>query len=191
MLGIDCPPLECVRMERVFPSRRMAVTLCFLAFLFALAPYCSSAELDATWLLINQARAAARAGRYEEARKTLWDSITFADAAGQKLEMAIALNNMGEVYRLQGDTAEALHYYRRAVKIYEEIGHQDGIGITQRQIEEIQEAPDSTKKATLGKAGELQEVTSASLRERLIDQAIERVRKRLEAKRKGEIDSAE
>ena len=178
-------------MKRFCPFRRATLLLSFLAFSLALEFYGSSAEPNATLELINQARTAARAGRFEEARQRLEESITFADVAGQKLEMAIALNNMGEIYRLQRDTAEALHYYRRAVKIYEEIGHKDGIGITQRQIEEIQEAPDSTEKTTLEKAGELQEVTPASLRERLIDQAIERVRKRVEAKRKGEIDPAE
>lgn len=165
------------------PFWKLSFILCVLALFFAPEPCGSSAELDATLLLINKARSAARAGRFEEARQRLEESITFADAAGQKLEMAIAFNNMGEVYRLQGNPEAAIHYYQQALEVYKSIGHRNGVELTRRQIEETQELPDMAERPTPGKTGELQEGTAGGVREKLINEAIERVRERLEARR--------
>ena len=150
-----------------------------LALLFVSEPYSFSVELDATLLLITEARSAARAGRYEAAQEKLRETILFAEAAGQKLEMAIALNNLAEVYRLKGERAEALNYYRRALAIYDEIGHQPGILIVRKQIGEAQKAPNGPSEASLEGTTQPEQEISPSLRLRLIHEAIEQVKKRV------------
>ena len=164
-------------MARRSPFWKLIFIFYALALLFVSEPYSSSAELDATLLLINEARSAARAGRYEAAQERLREAILFAEAAGQKLEMAIALNNLAEVYRLKGERAEAVNYYRRALAIYDEIGHQPGIRTVRKQIEETQKAPNGPGQASLEGTTPPEREISPSLRQRLIDQAIEQVKK--------------
>jgi len=161
------------------PFGKPPFIFCALALFFAPEPYGSSAELDATLLLINEARSAARAGRYDAAQERLREAIMSAEAAGQKLEMAIALNNLGEVYRLKGESADALNYYRLALAIYDEIGHQPGILIVRKQIGEAQKAPNGPSEASLEGTTQPEQEISPSLRQRLIHQAIEQVRKRV------------
>lgn len=166
-------------MPKQYPFWEPTFILCVLTLFFALEPYASSAELDATLLLINEARSAARAGRYEAAQERLREAIMFAEAVGQKLEMAIALNNLAEVYRLKGEWAEALDHYRRALAIYDEIGHQPGTRIVRKQIEETQKTPNGPGEASLERTTPLEREISPSLRQRLIHQAIEQVKKRV------------
>lgn len=161
------------------PFWKPTFILCVLALFFAPEPYGSSAELDATLLLINEARSAARAGRYETAQERLREAIRFAEAAGQKLEMAIALNNLAEVSRLKGERGEALNYYRRALAIYDEIGHQRGIRIVRKKIEETRQTPNEPGEASLERTTPPEREISPSLRQRLIHEAIEQVKKRV------------
>lgn len=103
----------------------------------------------------------------------------FAEAAEQKLEMAIALNNLAEVSRLKGERAEALNYYRRALAIYDEIGHQRGIRIVRKKIEETRQTPNEPGEASLERTTPPEREISPSLRQRLIHEAIEQVKKRV------------
>ncbi|MBI2989135.1 MAG: tetratricopeptide repeat protein [Deltaproteobacteria bacterium] len=166
-------------MARRGPFWKVTFVFGVLTLFLAPEPHGSSAELDATLLLINEARSAARAGRYEAAQERLREAIMFAEAAGQKLEMAIALNNLAEVYRLKGERAEAVNYYRRALAIYDEIGHQPGIRTVRKQIEETRKAPNGPGQASLEGTTPPEREISPSLRQRLIDQAIEQVKKRV------------
>ncbi|MBI2358179.1 MAG: tetratricopeptide repeat protein [Deltaproteobacteria bacterium] len=124
------------------------------------------------------------AGRYEAAQEKLREAVMFAEAAGQKVELAIALNNLAEVYRLKGERTEALNYYRRALAIYDEIGHQPGVRIVRKQIEETQKAPGGPGEANLEGTMPPEQEISTSLRERLIHQAIEQVKQRVRDRQK-------
>jgi CHAT domain-containing protein/tetratricopeptide (TPR) repeat protein len=53
----------------------------------------------------------------------------FRDHGNKGLE-SITLNNLGEVYRLQGRSAEALAYFQQALLIRREVGDRAGEGIT-------------------------------------------------------------
>lgn len=166
-------------MARHGPFWKLTFIFCVLTLFFVQEPCGSSAELDSALLLINEARAAARAGRYEVARELLLEAITLAENAGQKLEMAIALTNLGQVYRLKGERVEALNYHRRALAIYNEIGHQHGFGILSKQIEETRKTPNGPGEASLERTTPPEREISPSLRQRLIHEAIEQIKKRM------------
>ncbi|MFQ5853383.1 MAG: TonB family protein [Candidatus Binatia bacterium] len=133
--------------------------------------------------MINEARATARTGKYLEALDKLQEVINLADESGQKLAGAIALNNVAEIHRLQGNTFEALNYYYQALKIYNEIGLRNGIAITGRRIDEILKRGETRgEKTTLRSTEPLVSENPAETRKRLINEAMERVRSRVRAR---------
>lgn len=127
------------------------------------------------WLL--QARGMIRAGKHFEAMDKLGSSLTLADQTEQRLTAALALANMAELYRLYGNTAKAVSFYREALERYRAIGNQSGIEATQKKIDEL--------------IGSTDETVPAAKREKLIDQAIERVRSRLQARQESQSDPLE
>ena len=138
------------------------------------AHYGLADEKDDGWRLILEARGALRAGYFPEALGKLGESFSLAEKTGQKLLAAIALGNIAEAYRLQGNGAEALVYYEKALSFYRDLRNQNGIAITEQKMEEI--APRSTTPES-----------GPSLREKLIRDAIDRVRDRVRSlEKKGE-----
>lgn len=128
---------------------------------------------------ITEARGHARQKRYSRALGDLRTAVALAKGAPQaKLTLALALHNMAEVYRLQNKSVAAVKAYREALLIYTELDHRPAIAITKRQIDAMH--PDFAKKHP-GKG----DVTSATLDRKAsrqmgrIDQAVERIRRRL------------
>lgn len=120
----------------------------------------------ARWLL--EARALIRSGRHFEGIEKFKSALTLAEQTGQPLTAALTLANLAEAYRLYGDTEKALGYYREALEKYRLIGHQGGLQATQEKIVELE--------------GSVAEDFFAADPETLIDQAIERVRRRVKAR---------
>jgi tetratricopeptide (TPR) repeat protein len=134
-------------------------------------PAASSApgEKDEAGEKLLTGRALIRSGRYFEAMERLESAWRRAERTGQHLTAALALSNMAEIQRLYGNTSEAARYYREALRNYRAVGHQDGIALSTKKIEEILgpgTAPESR----------------GTDRDMLINQAVERVRDRLKAK---------
>ncbi|MBO0724671.1 MAG: CHAT domain-containing protein [Blastocatellia bacterium] len=76
-------------------------------------------------------------GRYAEALECLLKSLKILEEmgiAGDKLRLADLLTNIGRIYRLQGNTDQALAYYRRGLKIFEDLGDKFGIATLQINI---------------------------------------------------------
>jgi TonB family protein len=167
-------------MSRLFPFQSMLLIL-FLAALLV-GSYAPASEGDDAFQMINEARATARAGRYLDALDRLEAAIRMADEGRQKLAVAIALNNIAEIYRLQRNNLQALHYNYQALKIYDEIGHQNGFATTSRLIDEILGKPQTRSEYTTVEPAEpLPSDGPADTRQRLIDEAMARVRNRVKA----------
>ena len=147
-----------------------------------------------TFDMINEARTIARTGNYSEALDKLYEAIVLADENEEKLALAIAHNNAAEIYRLQGNTIEALESYSQALQVYHEIGHRNGISSTGQKIDKILGRSKKTKTVAIPETiqePETVETTSPALpptrqgkipaeaRGRLIDEAINRVRNRV------------
>ena len=165
-------------MIRLFHFQTVPLSLFLAAFL--VGPVAPASEGDDAFKMINEARATARAGRYLYAIDRLQAAIRMADEGGQTLPAAIALNNIAAIYRLQKNNLQALHYNYLALKIYNEIDHQNGITATNRLIDEIAGKPQARSKNTTVEIAEpLLSDSSADTRQRLIDEAMERVRNRL------------
>lgn len=140
-----------------------------------MASYGLSDDGEDKFRLILEARRMARAGAYVEALETLQESIAVAENGGQKLIAAIALNNIAEIHRLQGNTALALNYYRQALDTYILIGNQNGMATTRQRIDGL-----------LLQAGDVKMIP-VSKRETLLHDAIEQIRNRLkDQQEKGE-----
>ncbi len=114
----------------------------------------------------------ARSGRYQEALDTLNESIGLAQTAGDRLAVVIALRNIAEIYRLQGNTTEALSYSRRAEDLDREIA---GKPETFEANPRITEA-----RSPIDRGEEISKIE----RESRIQQAIDRVRERVQARQK-------
>ena len=126
-------------MIRLFHLQTVPLILFLAAFL--VGPVAPASEGDDAFKMINEARAAARAGSYLDAIDRLQEAIRMADEGGQKLPAAIAFNNIAAIYRLQKNNLQALHYNYLALKVYNEIDHQNGIAATNRLIGEIMGKP--------------------------------------------------
>lgn len=86
---------------------------------------------------IMEARGSARAKRYIEALIRLNEAVSLARQAEDELPLALALHNMAEVRRLQGETLDALKAYHRVLEVYTRMGHAAGVALAQRQIRSL------------------------------------------------------
>lgn len=130
-------------------------------------PYAFSAENSDSFGLVLEARALARTGRYSQALLTLHRSLSISEQSGDNPTAALALNNIAEIYQLQGNSSEALNFYRQALEKYRTVGYQSGVAVTQKRIDELLLQPEDARKTSPGK------------RETMIEQAIERVKNRV------------
>ncbi len=167
-------------MSRMLLSR--TVSLIFLAVSLA-GSHSIAGERDEAFKIINEARATARTGQYPEALDKLEEVISFTDFSRQKLAMAIAHNNMAAIYLLQRNTLQALNHHYQALRIYNEIAHRNGIVATGRQIDEILAQPETgSEKSTPGSTRPPVSKISAETRQRLLNEAMKRVRNRIKAR---------
>ncbi len=138
-----------------------------------------------TFDMINEARTIARTGNYSEALGKLQEAIVLADENEEKLALAIALNNVAEIHRLQGNTIEALESYSQALQVYHEMGHRNGITSTGQKIDKILGRSKQTKTVKTPAPvlpSPPQEENPAETRARLIDEAINRVKNRVKVR---------
>jgi TonB family protein len=134
--------------------------------------------------LLAEARSSARKGAYPEALEKLENALSLARENNDPLTKAITLDNIAEINRLQGNTREALDHYAQALKIYKDIGHSLGATATQRKVDRIlgrpprqeQEPPAAAPPPAV--AG-----LPAETREKLINNAIDRIRSRIKEQR--------
>jgi TonB family protein len=143
-----------------------------------------SSERSDAFQMISEGRAQARTGRYREALDKLQAARSLAEQSGQRFAAAIASSNIAEVYRLQGNTLEALNHFYQALRIYSEIGHQIGIGITRQRIEETLPQPEKPLERTVPKTAGQVETKTLPGREKRINEAIERIRNRLKTQQR-------
>ncbi len=156
----------------------------FLVILFLIASIGSSKGLaiehENIYQTLAEARATARTGNYPEALDKLQEAMSLAQESGEELALAITLENMAEIHRLQGNPREALDHYSKALKIYQDIGHSMGISFTGKKVNKIlgrtrlKDAPPK-KKAPETASAEI----PAETREKLINSAIDRIRNRV------------
>lgn len=81
---------------------------------------CSEAP-DTTWNAYNKAgQAAYKAGDYAEAAEEFRKAVELAQASeNQDLRLATSLNNLAEVYRVQGDLSKAEPLFKEALEVRE------------------------------------------------------------------------
>ena len=86
----------------------------------------------------NQGVAATEASAKEEhftkALEYFHKSLKIREEIGDKNGIATSLNNIGYIYRNQGDIPKGLEYYHKSLKIYEELGDKKGIAISLNNI---------------------------------------------------------
>jgi tetratricopeptide (TPR) repeat protein len=75
-----------------------------------------------------------RRGQPEAALEALRHAIDLLERVGDQLGVAMAYNNIGEVYRAQGEYAQALEWYGKSVAITEKLGDQAGLAPTYNNI---------------------------------------------------------
>ena len=61
-------------------------------------------------------------------------SIGLQEEVGDKITLAASLNNIGYIYKVQGDIIKGLTYYHNRLKIYDEIGDKKGEAISLTNI---------------------------------------------------------
>ena len=148
---------------------------------------------------IVEARGHARAERYVEALSQLGEAVSLAEQAGSRLALALALHNTAEARLLKGEPLNALRDYYRVLGVYTALGHQSGIKLARGRIDilsrlftkprtpptPVAEAPTSAGSAPPGRPGEGTGAapvetprTEETERLALIDQAVERIRRR-------------
>ena len=143
-------------------------------------------EGESPFQMLNEARTIARAGNYPEALKKFELVIEQADGNEHKLLLAIALSNVAEIHRLQGNTLKALNQFYRALRAYDEIGNQSGISLTRRRIAEIAPTPEREEVETKPEPAPMTSPEKSPVaREKLIRQTIERVRGRVKEQEIG------
>jgi tetratricopeptide (TPR) repeat protein len=93
----------------------------------ALIQYREAGDLSETALMLNSLGVTLRhLGRYDDALVRLEQAVHAAHQAEHRLFLGYALAAIGDVYRDQGDCAEALRYYRRSLELRREIGDRQG-----------------------------------------------------------------
>lgn len=127
---------------------------------------------------IVEARGSARAERYPEAVNRLDDAVSLAEQLEDKLPLALALHNKGEVELLRGRPLDALKAYYRVLGIYRRLGHEAGATLVQKRIGMLTRL---VKKPEKPAAAPSQAAPAAKAPERLslVDQAVERIRARV------------
>ncbi len=138
-----------------------------------------AAELEKqAYAKIVEARGSARAERYPDALIRLDDAVTLAEQLDDKLPLALALHNKGEVELLRGRPLDALKSYYRVLGLYRKLGHQAGAARVQKRIGMLTRL---VKKPAKPAAPPPQEAPAAETPDRLssVDQAVERVRARI------------
>ncbi len=138
----------------------------------------SAAELEKqAYAKIVEARGSARAERYPDALTRLDDAVTLAEQLDDKLPLALALHNKGEVELLRGRPLDALKAYYRVLGIYRRLGHEAGAALAQKRIGMLTRLVKKPEKP----AAPSQEEPAAKTPDRLspIDQAVERIRARV------------
>ena len=146
---------------------------------------------------IVEARGNARAERYAEALSQLGEAVSLAEQAGSRLALALALHNTAEARLLKGEPLNALRDYYRVLGVYTDLGHQSGIKLARDRIDilsrlfakprtpPVAEVPTAPGSAAPGGPGEGTGAapvdpprTEETDRLVLIDQAVERIRRR-------------
>ena len=157
---------------------------------------------------IVEARGNARAERYAEALSQLGEAASLAEQAGSALTLALALHNAAEVRLLKGEPLDALRDYYRVLGVYTELGHQSGVKLAQDRIDillrlftkprtppvaEVPASPGSAPPPGAGTGAAPVEPprTEETDRLALIDQAVERVRRRQRGEDTPEIPPVE
>ncbi len=134
---------------------------------------------------IVEARGRARARHYAEALSQLDAAVSLAEQVEDRLPLALALHNIAEVQLLKGGLLDALKAYHRVLGIYTELGQEAGIGRVQRRIRTLSRL---LRKATEPPALTAEPAAPVETKEplSLVDQAVERVRQRQQARARGE-----
>ena len=182
---------------RVYP---LALVLAWLlaAAALALAQAGPAPDLEKqAYEKLVEARGNARAERYAEALSQLGEAASLAEQAGSALTLALALHNAAEVRLLKGEPLDALRDYYRVLGVYTELGHPSGVKLAQDRIDillrlftkprtpptpvaEVPASPGSAPPTGPGTGAAPVEPprTEETDRLALIDQAVERVRRR-------------
>ena len=157
---------------------RTIVLLFLLAVTLPGAAYATE-ETD-IYQLLAEARNSARTGGYPAAMEKLQSALSLAQEKNDRLTQAITLDNMAEVYRLQGNTREALDRYTQALTIYKETGHSLGISLTEKKIDQLLGRPPKTEQAPpVATSPPATTALPTETREKLIKNAIDRIRSRV------------
>ncbi len=150
---------------------------------------------------IVEARGSARTERYAEALSQLGEAVSLAEQAGNGLSLAVALHNLAEVRLLKGEPLAALRDYYRVLGVYTQLGHPSGAKLAQERIEILSRlvtqprtppAPGTPETAAAvpaegqgpeaGAAPAEPSRTEETVRLALVDQAVDRIRRRREEK---------
>ena len=130
---------------------RMNATSCALALTFAafLAPVSTASQDKSPGAeRVSEAFRALAQGRRDEAFRLLKENLEEAEKSGRRDSgFGNSLNNFGEFYRRTGDPVAAEQFYRRALAVAREIGHQalegavlNNLGLTSTARREYDEA---------------------------------------------------
>lgn len=134
---------------------------------------------------IVEARGRARARHYPEALSQLDAAVALAEQIEDRLPLALALHNIAEVQLLKGDILDALKAYHRVLGIYTELGQEAGIGRVQRRIRTLSRLLSQPKEPPASTAEPVAPVETKEPLS-LVDQAVERVRRRQRSRARGE-----
>lgn len=130
---------------------------------------------------IVEARGRARVRNYMEALNQLDEAVSLAERTGGRLPLALALHNAAEIQLLRGEPLDALKAYYRALGVYTVMGHTAGAGMVQRRIRTLSRLLAKPKEPPAPSAENVAPARPDSQLS-LIDQAVERVRRRKQSR---------
>ena len=73
-------------------------------------------------------------GEIEQAMDYYEKSLKISEEIGDKMGIAVVLNNMGLIFKASGDFNKTLDYYTKSLKIKEEIGDKEAIAVSLNNI---------------------------------------------------------
>lgn len=77
----------------------------------------------------NVANVLQKMGRYKEAESLFLSLIPLIDSTGNKEHLSSVYQGLGVNARMQGKTQDGAMYYRKALKVYEDMGNETGISL--------------------------------------------------------------
>jgi tetratricopeptide (TPR) repeat protein len=103
-------------------------------------PFLSKTSLSYGTYLLLYSRYIEQEARMQEAQAMLDTAVKVLEQAGDPTVLAIAFNNLADIYQQQGDYTQALDYFERALDLFGQIGDAADVALVLNNLGRIHQA---------------------------------------------------